>query len=247
MKSHSRRSVDGWRPVRRTAVTTVVASLLLLPVTAVAQPDSYESMRLDMVEFQLRGRGISQSSLLNAMETVPRHLFVPQSVRDDAYRDSPIPNGEEDGGVMQPYLTALMIQLLQVRKTDRVLEVGTGTGYDAAVLSGLAKEVYTIEIDEQRGNAARKRLARLGYENVRVKVGDGHEGWPDEAPFDAILLTAAPEIVPEKLLAQLKENGRMVVAVGRRVQNLTVITRTPDGDLKERIEPVRISPMSVRR
>ena len=185
-------------------MTTLIAGLLLLPAAAVAQPDSYESLRRDMVEFQLKGRGISQSSLLNAMQTVPRHLFVHQAARDDAYRDSPIPNGEADGGVMQPYLSALMIQLLQVRKTDRVLEVGTGTGYDAALLSTLASEVYTIEIDELRGNAARERLGLLGYQNVRVKVGDGHEGWPSEAPFDAILLTAAPENFPEKLFAQLK-------------------------------------------
>lgn len=200
-----------------------------------------------MVEFQVKGRGISQTTLLNAMETVPRHLFVPFAVRDEAYRDSPIPNGEEDGGVMQPYLSALMIQLLQLSGADRVLEVGTGTGYDAALLSTLAKEVYTIEIDEERGNAARERLDLLGYENVRVMVGDGHEGWPDEAPFDAILLTAAPEYVPEKLLAQLKVNGRMVVAVGGRVQNLILITKTPDGEFQRRIEPVRISPMSARR
>ena len=201
-----------------------------------------------MVEYQLRGRGISQSELLNAMNDVPRHLFVAQEVRSQAYGDQALPIAGSDGSILQPYMTARMIELLDLDDTERVLEIGTGSGYDAAVLSIMAKQVFTIEISDRLGREARRRLSNLGFDNVSVKVGDGHAGWPSEAPFDAILLTAAPEEPPSKLLDQLSMNGRMVVAVGGgAVQNLTVYEKSDQGWLKERIEPVRIGPMSAER
>jgi protein-L-isoaspartate(D-aspartate) O-methyltransferase len=227
-----------------TFVLVFVAGLWLGPGSISAQ-DAFQTMRQDMVDFQLRGRGIRQPLLLDAMATVPRHLFVPQSVRNEAYYDQPLPIGSTGGGIMQPYITALMIELLELDGTQKVLEIGTGSGYDAAVLSQLAAQVFTIEISEELGRSAQQRLAELGFDNVSVRVGDGYEGWPSEAPFDAILLTAAPEEVPPKLLEQLKTNGRMVLAVGGFVQNLTAIRKTPQGLQTSRIEPVRISPMSA--
>lgn len=231
---------------RRVAVGGLaVFSLTMVSPKAGAQ-DLYENLRLDMVQFQLRDRGIRQSELLNAMATVPRHLFVPQASWQEAYLDQPLALGD-GGGIPEPYLSALMIEHLALDGTQRVLEVGTGSGYDAAVLSRLAKEVYTIEISEEVGEAARRRLSELGYDNVFVKVGDGHEGWEAKAPFDAILLTAAPVDIPPMLIEQLKMNGRMVVAVGGKfIQTLTVIHKTKDGLVTDRKEPVRIVPMSAK-
>lgn len=199
-----------------------------------------------MVNDQLRRRGIRQSELLHAMETVPRHLFVPERVRPEAYVDEPVPLGPGGDALLQPYMTALMIELLKLDGTQKVLEVGTGSGYDAAVLSKLAREVYTIEISPERGREAQLRLKDLGFTNVRVRIGDGNQGWPDQAPFDAILLTAAPEQIPPKLIEQLKVNGRMVAAVGGSpFQQLTLWVKNPEGTVQKRpIEPVRMGPMT---
>jgi protein-L-isoaspartate(D-aspartate) O-methyltransferase len=201
-----------------------------------------------MVDQQLRRRGIHQSELLQAMQAVPRHLFVPERVRAEAYVDEPVPLGPSGSVLLQPYMTARMIELLELDGTQKVLEVGTGTGYDAAVLSKLARQVFTIEISPERGEDARSRLRDLGFSNVQVRIGDGNQGWPDQAPFDAIILTAAPERVPPKLVEQLKMNGRMVVAVGGSAfQQLALLVKTPDGVQKRKIEPVRIGPMSNER
>jgi protein-L-isoaspartate(D-aspartate) O-methyltransferase len=198
-----------------------------------------------MVDQQLRRRGISQTELLNAMETVPRHLFVPERVRPEAYVDEPVPLGTDGDTLLQPYMTALMIELLKLDGSQKVLEVGTGTGYDAAVLSKLAREVYTIEISPERGEEARLRLKSLGFANVQVRIGDGNQGWPDQAPFDAIILTAAPERIPPRLIEQLKVNGRMVAAVGGSpFQQLTLLVKTPERLEKTKIEPVRMGPMT---
>jgi protein-L-isoaspartate(D-aspartate) O-methyltransferase len=217
------------------ACLTSAIALTDLPVGA---QDPFEEPRREMVRQQLRGRGISQTELLNAMETVPRHLFVPERVRPEAYVDEPVPVGPGDA-LLQPYMTARMIELLQLDGSQKVLEVGTGTGYDAAVLSKLAREVYTIEISPRRGEEARSRLRELGFTNVQVRIGDGNQGWPDQAPFDAILLTAASERIPPKLIDQLKVNGRMVVAVGGSpIQQLTLLVKTPERVEKRSIEPV---------
>lgn len=197
-----------------------------------------------MVDQQLRRRGIRQSELLNAMETVPRHLFVPERSRPEAYVDEPVPIGPDGDSLLQPYMTARMIELLKLDGSQKVLEIGTGSGYDAAVLSKLAREVYTIEISPTRGEEARSRLKALGYRNVFVHIGDGNQGLPDQAPFDAILLTAAPEQIPPKLIEQLKLNGRMVAAVGgSRIQQLTLLVKTPERVEKRSIEPVVFDPL----
>jgi protein-L-isoaspartate(D-aspartate) O-methyltransferase len=209
-----------------------------IALTDVRAQDPFEESRRDMVDRQLRGRGISQTELLNAMETVPRHLFVPERVRPEAYVDEPVPVGPGDA-LLQPYMTARMIELLQLDGSQKVLEVGTGTGYDAAVLSKLAREVYTIEISSRRGEEARSRLKELGFANVQVRIGDGNQGWPDQAPFDAIILTAASERIPAKLIDQLRVNGRMVVAVGGSpIQQLMLLVKTPERIEKRSIEPV---------
>src|SRR5262245_50983015 len=176
----------------RLILLACLTSIIALQDLSAHAQDPFEEPRREMVDQQLRRRGIHQTELLNAMETVPRHLFVPERVRPEAYVDEPVP-GPDGDALLQPYMTALMIELLQLNGSQKVLEVGTGSGYDAAVLSKLAREVYTIEISPERGEEARSRLKKLGYTNVSVRIGDGNQGWPDQAPFDAIILTAAPE------------------------------------------------------
>jgi len=201
-------------------------------------------LRSQMVEQQIKSRGVTSPTVLAAMEEVPRHLFVPGSERGQAYEDHPLPIG---GGqtISQPYIVALMTALLDLAPGSRVLEIGTGSGYQAAVLSRVAGQVYSIEIVPQLGARARETLARLGYDNVQVRVGDGYRGWPEAAPFDGILLTAAPQAVPPPLIAQLKPGGRMVVPIGGFDQNLIVLTKNLDGTVKqEKVLPVRFVPMT---
>jgi len=173
----------------------------------------YASQRAEMIEKQLRRRGISDSAVLAAMLAVPRHEFVPEELRSRAYEDAPLPIG---GGqtISQPYIVASMTSALRLRPTDRALEIGTGCGFQAAVLSHLAKEVFTIELQPELASAASEKLERLGYDNVHVHCGDGTLGLPEFAPFDAILVAAAAPEVPEPLLAQLDEGGRMIIPVG---------------------------------
>jgi protein-L-isoaspartate(D-aspartate) O-methyltransferase len=229
----------------RVIVLACLISVVALQDIPVGAQDPFEEPRRNMVNRQLRGRGIRQTELLNAMETVPRHLFVPERVRSEAYVDEALPLGPGDESLLQPYMTALMIEHLRLDGSQRVLEVGTGTGYDAAVLSKLAREVYTIEISPERGEKARSRLQDLGFTNVQVRIGDGNQGWPDQAPFDAIILTAAPKRIPPKLIEQLKVNGRMVAAEGGSpFQQLTLWVKTPERLEKTKIEPVRMGPMT---
>ena len=233
---------------RRFALTAWAVSAVALPAVPLRAQDPFAQPRREMVDQQLRRRGIRQSELLQAMEVVPRHLFVPERVRPEAYVDEPVPLGPGGDSLLQPYMTALMIELLELDGSQKVLEVGTGTGYDAAILSKLAREVYAIEISPVRGEEARSRLRELGFGNVQVRIGDGNQGWPDQAPFDAIILTAAPENVPPRLIEQLKVHGRMVVAVGGSpFQQLTLLLKTPEGVQKRKIEPVRMGPMSNER
>jgi protein-L-isoaspartate(D-aspartate) O-methyltransferase len=204
----------------------------------------WASARHDMVEKQIRGRGVHTSEVLRAMESVPRHLFIPKEQRDQAYGDSPVPIGRGQT-ISQPYIVALMTELLDLDQGDKVLEIGTGSGYHAAVLSKVAGEVYTIEIIDELGKQARNTLEQLGYKNVHVRVGDGYKGWPEKAPFDAIILTAAPPTdPPQPLLDQLKMGGRMVVPVGGFVQDLLLITKTPSGLERRIVAPVRFVPMT---
>jgi protein-L-isoaspartate(D-aspartate) O-methyltransferase len=201
-------------------------------------------LRLQMVAEQIRSRGVTSPRVLAAMAEVPRHLFVPESERDQAYEDHPLPIG---GGqtISQPYIVGLMTALLDLPPGSRVLEIGTGSGYQAAVLSRVAGQVYSVEIVPALGAQARETLARLGYDNVHVRIGDGYRGWPEAAPFDAILLTAAPHAVPPPLIAQLKPGGRLVLPLGGFDQELMLLTKGPDGAVKEeKVLPVRFVPMT---
>lgn len=205
--------------------------------------EDWRSQRLAMVESQIGSRGVSNPRVLEAMRTVPRHLFVPESVRAMAYADHPLPIGEGQT-ISQPYIVAVMTELLDPQPEDRVLEVGTGSGYQAAVLSGLARRVYTIEILPSLAQRAEKTLQANGYDNVTVITGDGYRGLPDVAPFDGIIVTAAPDEVPGPLLEQLAMGGRMVIPVGTIDQELQVIERTEKGFETKSVLPVRFVPMT---
>jgi protein-L-isoaspartate(D-aspartate) O-methyltransferase len=220
-------------------------------LTAAAALDPYAAPRHKMIE-DIRQRGITERALLAAMEAVPRHLFVPAARRGEAYADKAVPlDGRRS--IYEPYVVALMTRLLKLQPDDRVLEIGTGSGYHTAILARLAREVYTIEINSQVAASAEKRLASLGYRNITVHVGDGYKGWigddskggwHDRIEFDAIVLSAAPPQVPKPLLDQLKTGGRMVVPVGASFQDLMVITKRQDGSLeKKTIAPVRVARM----
>jgi protein-L-isoaspartate(D-aspartate) O-methyltransferase len=196
-----------------------------------------------MVAEQIAARNITDARVLAAMAAVPRHRFVPEAIRESAYGDYPLPIGEEQT-ISQPYIVALMSELARVEPGDRVLEVGTGSGYQAAVLGAMGVEVWSIEIVEPLANTARARLAELGYDRVHVRHGDGYRGWPEHAPFDAILITAAPPRIPEPLKGQLRVGGRLIVPVGRHNQELVVVTRTERGFEEEAVLPVRFVPMT---
>ena len=205
-------------------------------------PDAFAAERNRMVDRQLAARDIRDPRVLEAMRKVPRHELVPESQRGRAYQDRPLPIG---GGqtISQPYIVALMTQLLELDGSERVLEIGTGSGYQAAVLAETAREVYSIEIVPELAERARVDLARLGYDNIHLREGDGYRGWPEKAPFDAIVVTAAPDHVPEPLVEQLAVGGRLVLPVGRFHQELVVIRREPEGVIRERNVAVRFVPM----
>lgn len=196
-----------------------------------------------MVRDQIESRGVTDEKVLKVMRNIPRHLFVPERYRKSAYQDSPLPIGQGQT-ISQPYIVALMTHLLDLRGDEKVLEIGTGSGYQAAVLAQLSKEVYTIEVIRELASTASERLANMEYENVHVMWGDGYQGWPAHAPFDRIIVTAAPDQIPQKLAEQLKPGGKMVLPVGESFQVLKVITKTPDGKIeKKSITGVRFVPM----
>jgi len=195
-----------------------------------------------MVDHQIVARGIKDEKVITAMKNTPRHLFVPGNFLKSAYNDGPLPIGEGQT-ISQPYIVAIMTELLQLKGHEKVLEIGTGSGYQAAILSQLVDTCYTIELLKILAENASARLKRLGYNNVVVKCGDGYQGWAEHAPFDCIIITAAPEEIPEKLVEQLKMNGRMVLPVGKYFQDLVLITKTEKGFIKENIISVRFVPM----
>lgn len=207
-------------------------------------PEEYASALKKMVEEQISGRGIRDQRVLSAMSAVQRHLFVPESYRHLAYEDGPLPIGMGQT-ISQPYIVAFMTEALELSPGDRVLEVGTGSGYQAAVLAEIVREVYTIELIPELGEKARKLLEERGYRNVACRIGDGYLGWPDKSPFDAIMVTAAADEVPEPLIDQLKVGGRLCIPVEGAgfVQYLILITRTPTGTKKETLIPVRFVPL----
>ena len=201
--------------------------------------------RFDMVSRQIAARGVRDAEVLEAMRAVPRHLFVPQTLQDRAYDDSPLPIGEGQT-ISQPYIVALMTELLEVQPDHRVLEIGTGSGYQAAVLSGLAGEVFSIEIKELLHVRATEILRELGYDNVRTLHGDGYYGWEEEAPFDGIIITAAVDHVPPPLLQQLVDGGRLVLPLGHpfSFQNLVLVTREGEDFRLQQITGVLFVPMT---
>ena len=218
--------------------------LLVLPAALVWASDPFEQQREAMVREQIEARGVRQPEVLRALRRVPRHLFVPPDLAAFAYRDHPLPIGEGQT-ISQPYIVAVMTELLDPQPQHRVLEIGTGSGYQAAVLAQLARTVYSIEIIRPLADQAAARLQSLGYRNVRVRCGDGYAGWPEQAPFDRIILTAAPLEVPPALLEQLQPGGRLVAPVGPSPRaDLVVIDKSARGGLSTRkVLPVAFVPM----
>jgi protein-L-isoaspartate(D-aspartate) O-methyltransferase len=218
---------------------------LPLAFALVAAADPYAPRRAAMVRETIEARGVKNPAVLKSVRTVPRHLFVPAYLRDQAYQDRPLPLAQGQT-ISQPYIVAVMTELLEPDRSHRVLEIGTGSGYQAAVLSPLVREVFTMEIVPELAESSARRLASLGYSNVTVRLGDGYKGWPDKAPFDRIILTASPKDVPPALLDQLKPGGKLVGPVGAGFfdQELIVIDKGRDGTLKRRaVLPVRFVPM----
>jgi protein-L-isoaspartate(D-aspartate) O-methyltransferase len=218
---------------------------MVVPVT---EPGDRRAERESMVERQVATRGIHDAEVLDALRSVPRHQFVPLPARGEAYSDRPLPIGF-DQTISQPYIVALMTELAEVQPGDRVLEIGTGSGYQAAVLASMGCTVFTIEIVNPLAERAAETLERLGYGSIQVRAGDGYVGWPEEAPFDAILVTAAPPRIPQPLLDQLADGGHLVAPVGEDIQHLTVVTRAADNLNRRVVLPVRFVPMTgeVRR
>ena len=213
-----------------------------------AQAGDEQPAREKMVTEQLAARDIKDANVLRAMRELPRHEFVPEALRMEAYNDRPVSIGHGQT-VSQPYIVAFMTEHLHLRPGDRVLEIGTGSGYQTAVLSRLAAEVFSIEIIEPLAERAAAVLARLGIKNVRVKTGDGYAGWPEHAPFDAIIVTCAPDDVPTPLVAQLKEGGRMIIPVGDTlgVQELYLLRKITGNVERTAVLPVRFVPMTRRQ
>jgi len=222
---------------------TIAAALWATAVTAAAEAIDWEAARNRMVDDQLRARGIRDARVLDAMRRVPRHLFIPEPHRAWAYDDRPVPIGRGQT-ISQPYVVAFMTEALEIAPHHRVLEVGTGSGYQAAILAELAREVYTIEIVPELANRARRTLSALGYRNVHVRVGNGYLGWPEQAPYDRIVVTAAPQKVPPALLGQLRIGGLMAIPVGSGIQQLRVLRRTATGTETLHELPVRFVPMT---
>jgi protein-L-isoaspartate(D-aspartate) O-methyltransferase len=221
----------------------VVAGFALMACNGGTSSPDWVGQRAAMVERQIEARGVRDEAVLEAMRSVPRHLFIPEALRTSAYADSPQPIGDGQT-ISQPYIVALMTELLQVEPGDRVLEIGTGSGYQSAVLAQMGVEVYSIEIKNALCEQARQTLAATGFDTVTVRCGDGYGGWPEAAPFDGIVVTAAPERIPEPLLDQLVEGGRMVIPVGAFYQELKVLQRTADGIEESSVIPVRFVPMT---
>jgi protein-L-isoaspartate(D-aspartate) O-methyltransferase len=231
-------------------VRRVAQSLIFAAIAATGcgqKPPSYSdfaAQRHQMLQQQLMTRDINDPRVLAAMAKVPREEFVPPEARIASYEDGPLPIGYGQT-ISQPYIVAFMTEQLRAKPTDRVLEVGTGSGYQAAILAELVSEVYSIEIVEPLAKGAETTLQRLGYKNVQVKVGDGYQGWPEEAPFDAIIVTCAPDKVPQPLVDQLKDGGRMVIPVGDRFAQQLYLLEKKNGQLKQSATlPVRFVPMT---
>jgi len=232
---------------RRSAEQIVLFLCLLLAACSDATPpasaDTVEE-RGKMVEQQIEGRGISDPATLAAMRAVPRHEFLPLRLREEAYGDYPLPIGYGQT-ISQPYIVAFMTEAIRPKPGEKILEIGAGSGYQAAVLAQTGAEVYTIEIVEPLAAMAQQTLERLGYKNAQVKHGDGYRGWPEHAPFDAVIVTCAPDKIPPDLVAQLKDGGRMIIPIGGGMeQELVLLRKHGDKVEKQAALPVRFVPMT---
>ncbi|MFP4605218.1 MAG: protein-L-isoaspartate(D-aspartate) O-methyltransferase [Bacteroidales bacterium] len=213
----------------------------LLPVIVVAQ--KYDREKQQMVKQQIVDRGIKDPKVIAAMKDVDRHVYVPKNYRDMAYSDRPLPIGDGQT-ISQPYIVALMTESLELEEGDKVLEIGTGSGYQAAVLSHITSEIYSIEIIEELAEEAKENLQKQGYDSIKLKIGDGYKGWEEYAPFDAIIVTCAPSDIPEPLKEQLAEGGRMVIPIGDKFIQELVLFEKKNGELeKQEISSVRFVPM----
>lgn len=223
----------------------VVAYLLTFLLFFFLRQDPYKEKREKMVKQQIERRGVKDETVLRALRTVNRHLFVPDNMINYAYEDRPLPIGYGQT-ISQPYIVAYMTEVIRPQSNFKVLEIGTGSGYQAAVLSGITKEVYTIEIIPELGNAAARRLQKLGYRNVQVRTGDGYYGWKEQAPFDAIVVTAAAEFIPPPLLEQLKTGGKMVIPVGSpyMTQTLMLVEKKEKKTTTKSLFPVMFVPFT---
>jgi protein-L-isoaspartate(D-aspartate) O-methyltransferase len=229
---------------RSTVTRFVVASpLALVAFACVHGEDAFSTERHAMVHSQIVTRGVADTQVLDAMRRVPRHRFVPRSLESAAYSDRPLPIGFQQT-ISQPYIVALMTELIRPQPDMKVLEIGTGSGYQAALLAECTREVYTIEIVPDLAERSTALLTELGYANIHTRTGDGFHGWAEEAPFDAIVVTAAPAEIPQPLLDQLAPGGRLVIPVGTRPQELIVVERTADGFTRRSVIPVRFVPMT---
>ncbi|MFN3396585.1 MAG: protein-L-isoaspartate(D-aspartate) O-methyltransferase [Thermodesulfovibrionales bacterium] len=228
--------------MRYSWATSVVLFFILISSSQAG--DIYEKKRLLMVERDIRARGVKDAQVLDAMRRVPRHLFVEEGLKNQAYDDHPLPIGEGQT-ISQPYVVALMTEALGLKTSGRVLEIGTGSGYQAAVLAELVREVYTIEIRKGLAEKAEKRLSELGYRNVRVRYGDGYFGWEEFAPFDAIIVTASVNHIPPPLIKQLKDGGRLIIPLGSTIyyQTLTLVKKKKGEVFLEQMGPVAFVPM----
>lgn len=220
-----------------------ILGLTLFLIAAASEDVRYASQREAMVSTQIASRNVTDPATLRAMGTVKRHFFVPEASRADAYSDQPLPIGYGQT-ISQPYIVAYMTAIVQPRKNHRVLEIGTGSGYQAAVLAEIVQKVFTVEIIPELGSTARERLKKLGCRNVDVRIADGYEGWPEQAPFDVIVVTAAAEYIPPSLLKQLKDGGRMVIPIGSPffVQTLMLVQKTGEEITTTQLMPVRFVP-----
>ena len=223
----------------------VIVLVMFAGMLTYAQADNWQALRQQMVDTQIRARQVQSEVVLQAMTRVPRHLFVPESLRPYAYEDRPLPIGREQT-ISQPYIVGYMTDVLQLEPSHRVLEIGTGSGYQAAVLAEIATHVYSIEIVAELAEGARRALTESGYRNVDVRTGNGYLGWPDRAPFDRIIVTAAPPTIPNALVDQLAVGGIMVVPVGTDYQEIAIISRSASGTTETRTIGVRFVPMVTR-
>lgn len=207
------------------------------------QKEDFKTMRSEMVKRQIVARGVKDPKVIDAMNTVPRHLFVPEDQQKNAYKDQARSIGRGQT-ISQPYIVAFMTEELKLKQGDRVLEIGTGSGYQAAILGQIVDTVYSIEIIEELALKAAKTIQSLNYKNIVIKQGDGYLGWPEKAPFDAIIVTASPPTIPPLLLEQLKIGGRMILPVGKYVQELVIVSKNKSGHTMESVLPVRFVPMT---